>query len=183
VLASFLTGVHDVRMISPLKSIEEECLACEAAFAAEPDAACAWCCHHDQHLEPLIEPVMMRIAYILSDKPESEEAVRFRNFRPARNLPPELAVLAVVYRKAWAACYKAWAACDKAEAAYDKAWAACYKAWAACDKAEAAYDKAGAACREAMAAIPEAELKRLHDEDWPDNTWNGTNVFTTTTTL
>jgi hypothetical protein len=211
------TPRHNFNM--PLKSIEEERLACEAAFAAEPNAVLVWCCHHEIHLELLREPAERRINYILTDKPEDEQAARFRNFRPARNLPPELTALAAAFREAWAAfgeakvacreaaaayheasaaCDEAWAAwrkakvaCDKAATACREAWAACDEAWAAWRKAKVACDKAWAAWREAAtayreadtaydtakAAIPEAELKRLHDEDWPDNTWNGKSIF------
>ena len=189
--------MNDLTTIKPIGTIEAELAACrqvwEEAVLANGKHMLAWCCHHEIHFEPLTEPAKSRIDYILSDKPEREQAARFRNFRPARNLPPGLVALAAARDKAWsayreadaawreaeAACDKAWAAYREAEAAYYEARAACDKAWAACREAaaayreaEAAYREAAAAYREAEAAIPEAELKRLHDADWPDNTWD-----------
>ena len=55
---------------------------CRAAFAANQDAKSAWCCHHEVLWELLTEPYEKRISYILSYKEESEQAIRFQNFRP-----------------------------------------------------------------------------------------------------
>lgn len=73
-------------------TIAEELAACRKAWAANPNATTAWCCHHLILIEPLTELAENRIAYILSDKAEHEQAVRLRNFRPVRvKLPPALA--------------------------------------------------------------------------------------------
>jgi hypothetical protein len=58
---------------------------CRAAFKAFPNATHAWCCHHDVLCEPLIESFENRIAFILSDKAESERVVRLNNFRPVQD--------------------------------------------------------------------------------------------------
>ena len=71
--------------MKPIKSIEEELADCRQAFAEHPDAKTVWCCHHEVLVEELTDPFEARISYILSDKPEEERAVRFRNFRPVKN--------------------------------------------------------------------------------------------------
>lgn len=145
--------------MKPLKSIEAELADCRKAwkpYANKWRGVSAWCLHHRVHCELLREPPEDRIDYILSEKPEREHAIRFRNFRPVRvKLPSSLA--------------KANAALDIAYAAWDKAYAAGAKAYAAWAKAYAARDKAYAAC--------ESELQPLHAQDWPDNSWNGRSIF------
>ena len=71
--------------MKPIKSIEEELADCRQAFAEHPDAKTVWCCHHEVLVEELTDPFEARISYILSDKPEEERAVRFRNFRPVKD--------------------------------------------------------------------------------------------------
>ena len=39
-------------------------------------------CHHEILFEPATEPIENRIAYILSDKPKAEQAIRLRAMRP-----------------------------------------------------------------------------------------------------
>ena len=141
-----------------LKSIEEELIDCRAAFAAHPKAKFGWCIHHDVHVEPIdkVSGVEGRITCIMKDKLEGERAIRLRNFRPVRvELPRELTEASAAKNEARAACREAWAAYVEATAAYNKAWTALDKACAAC----------------------EPELKKLHDQDWPDNTWNGESIF------
>ena len=65
--------------------IEKSAENCRKAFAKYPDAKWAWCCHHEVFYEELTEPAESRIAYILTDKPESERVVRLNNFRPIRD--------------------------------------------------------------------------------------------------
>jgi len=71
-------------MTLTLKSIQQEAEDCRAAWAAMPDATHGWHIHHNEAIEPLSEPIANRIAYILSDKPEAEQALRLRLMRPAR---------------------------------------------------------------------------------------------------
>ena len=135
--------------MTPLKSIEEEKKDCIAAFKACPEAKFAWCCHHEIHVEFLTESFQKRINYIISDKPESERALRFRNFRPVR------VKLSEIIEKALADYYKAWDVYIKARADWNKTWAD--------------YEKALRENKE--------ELIKLHNEDWPDNSWNGKSIF------
>ena len=67
---------------SKIGTIEQEEKLCRDAWAKYPNATWAWCCHHGLHCEPLTEPAENRIAYIKSNKSKSEQARRFRNFRP-----------------------------------------------------------------------------------------------------
>ena len=163
-----------------LKSIEEELIDCRAAFAAHPEAKFGWCIHHEVLFEQIDKEsgVEGRIACIMKDKLEGERAIRLRNFRPVRvEIPRELTEARAAYNKATAAYDEATAAYDEARAAFDEATAAYDEARAAYNKACAAYNKAWAAYDEARAAC-EPELKKLHDQDWPDNTWNGKSIFT-----
>jgi hypothetical protein len=144
---------------------------CRAAWTAAPNAKAAWCLHHGRELERLTEPAEKRIAYILAYKPQSEQVARLNNFRPVLSrLPEALEQIMAAFDKVWAAYHKAWTACDKAEAA-------CDKARAACDKARAARDKARAACDKALAACDKEKIARLHIQDVPNHTWNGTDIF------
>ena len=92
-----------------LKSIDEEAADCRAAWAANPEVKVAHCLHHGIHLEPLTEPIENRIAYILAQKPEEEQALRLRCLRPwTGRLSAE-----------WE---KARAELEKTRAELDKAW-------------------------------------------------------------
>jgi hypothetical protein len=64
--------------------IEIELQKCKLAFETNPSDY-AWCCHHEVLVEKLTEPYINRIEYILSDKLENEQVIRFRNFRPVVN--------------------------------------------------------------------------------------------------
>ena len=130
-----------MKQTTPLKSISEERAACVAAFEDNPKATFAWCCHHSVLIEPLTEPFMARIEYIDTDKSKSEQAIRFRNFRPARVKLPE------AIKKAG----------DDYKKALDAYW-----------KAEDAYGKA---------LFNWSGASEAHDNDWPDNSWNGKSIF------
>ena len=142
-------------MKKPIQSIKKELAACRKAFQEAPEAKYAWCLHHAILFELLTEPYENRIQYILENKEKKEQAVRFRNFRPLRiELPKEI--------------IKAIAKYEKARAKYDKALAkyneACAKCNEACDK-----------LNKALATWTEGNVMFL--SDWPDNTWNGKNIF------
>ena len=88
--------------------IAHEAEITRAAFAAVPDATCAWNFHHGVELEPLPETPEKRIAFILSHKEESERIARLRNFRPfIGKLPARLAKANADWRKARADWVKA----------------------------------------------------------------------------
>ena len=159
--------------IIPIKSIEEELKDCEQAFKDCPKAKFAWTCHHAILIEFLIEPYQNRIKYIMTGKPESERAVRLRNFRPVRvELPAKLTKAGAEKDNARAEKDKALAEYDKARAEYDKARAEKDKALAEWDKAWAEWDKA-----RAEYFNEGAKVVKDHDSDWPDNTWNGISIF------
>ena len=65
-----------------LGSIADEAAACRKAFSRIKIGAWVVHCHHEQLFEKLTEPAENRIAYILSSKPEHEQALRLRLFRP-----------------------------------------------------------------------------------------------------
>src|SRR3990167_974384 len=67
-----------------LKSIEEEAKDCRAAWPAQPHATVGLHIHHEIVAEALTEPIEHRIAYILSNKPKEEQALRLRLMRPIR---------------------------------------------------------------------------------------------------
>jgi hypothetical protein len=82
-----------------LKSIKLEAAACRKAFKGVPVGSFVLHCHHELLMEKLTEPAENRIAYILSDKPEHEQALRLRLFRPltpARKTYDEASVMALV---------------------------------------------------------------------------------------
>ena len=171
-------------MKKPIQSIEEELAACRKAFQEAPEAKYAWCCHHSILLEPLTEPCENRIQYILENKEKAEQAVRFRNFRPLRiELPKEIIKAIAKYYEAIAKLSKASAKYDEACAKLNEASAKYNEALAKYDEAEAKYDEAWATWNEASAKLNEA-LDKLNEAratmlsfDWPDNTWNGKDIF------
>ena len=138
-------------MTLKLKSITAEEKACRAAWAAMPKAKYAVHLHHEIVAERLTEPIENRIAYILSDKPKDEQALRLRLMRP-------------VAAAAWAEYSKVTAAAraeyDKvtapARAEYNKVTAparAEYNKVAAAARAE--YDKVVAAAHQAICPTPD----------------------------
>ena len=61
----------------------------------------AWHVHHDLLVEPLIEPLKNRIAYIKDNKPEDEIATRLRLLKPVvGGLPTAVAEAGKAYREA-----------------------------------------------------------------------------------
>src|SRR3990167_804996 len=143
--------------IMKLKSIEEEAADCRAAWAANPEVKVAHCLHHEIHLEPLTDPIENRIAYILTEKPEEEQALRLRCLRPwTGRLSAEWEKARAEWGKAVAEWDKAWAELGKAWAAWDKAWAEWEKAWAELDKARAEWGKARAELEKTRAELDKA---------------------------
>jgi len=65
-----------------MRTIKQAEKDCRAAWAAQPEATRGWCIHHGQEWEALSEPIANRIAYILSEKPKSEQVIRLDNMRP-----------------------------------------------------------------------------------------------------
>lgn len=166
-------------------------IACRAAWSENPTAKFAWCCHHAVLIEVLTEPAENRIQFILRNKLQDEQAVRFLNFRPVRiELPVELKKAYTKWKKVRVAMNNVNAKLNKVSAKVDKAYAewncteagwkkihaklnkACDrrdKIWRELDKAQAEYNIALAACKE--------NLTTLHTQDWPNHSWNGEDIF------
>ena len=170
-----------------MRTIEQAEKDCRAAWAAQPEATQGWCIHHGQEWEALSEPIVNRIAYILSEKPKSEQVTRLDNMRPMS--AASVAIVAPArkaYREAKATAAKAYTkAKATAEKAYNEAIAAAWKAYnEAFATAEKAYTKAMAAAvnahDEAIApawkAFDEAKAA-AHRADVPTHTWNGKSIF------
>jgi hypothetical protein len=159
-----------------MRTIEQAEKDCRAAWAAQPEATQGWCIHHGEEREPLSEPIANRIAYILSDKPKSEQVTRLDNMRPMS--AASAAIVATAWKAYTEAKAPAWKAYDEAKApawkAYDEAKAT---AWKAYDEAKApawkAYDEAKAP---AWKAYTEAKAT-AHRADVPTHTWNGESIF------
>ena len=161
-MTSHKASVKVRTMKKPIQSIKKELAACRKAFQEAPNATCAWCCHHSILLEFLTEPYENRIQYILKHKEKKEQAIRFRNFRPLRiELPKEII-------KAIAKYYEAIAKLSKASAKYDEACAKLNEASAKYNEALAKYDEALATWNKGNTML---------SFDWPDNTWNGKDIF------
>jgi hypothetical protein len=96
-----------------------------------------WAVHHMVVCEPLTEPLVNRIRYILTSKDLSERSIRLMALRPVMapdNLPEPLV-------KARAEYDKAWVEYGKARVEYGKVCAEYNKAWAEYNKAGAEYNK------------------------------------------
>ena len=126
----------------------------------ESNSGLSHCCHHDKHYEWCTD-YQKRLDYIKTNKPANEQELRLRLFKiiPLDRLPPSLD--------------EAFHSYDEAGKAYNEALEACDEAGKAYDEAGKAYDEAGKACDEAVKAC-EPELAKLHDELFPDCTWNET---------
>ena len=178
-------------------SWQEERTACEAAFLAafgsDPEAwkgKWAWCCHHQMEMEELTEHWSKRIAYIATQKPENQRAVRFANFRPVLLKATALA-LAEYDRVKAAALVEYDRVTALALVEYERVRAA---AWAEYERVKAAawveYERVKAAarveCAHRVTAAAWAEYERVraaawaeyaHRADVPNHTWNGTSIF------
>ena len=110
-----------------LKSIAEEAADCREAFKNSKIGDIAVHYHHDNLAEKLNEPAKNRITYILAEKPEAEQALTLRLFRPIPG--PALAEYELVRELACAEYMKVqrptWAGFERVEVA---AWAKYLKA-------------------------------------------------------
>ena len=159
--------------IDPLKSIAEELANCRAAFAAYPNVTWAWCCHHEVLCEKLTEPAENRIAYIISNKPKSEHAIRFRNFRPVKDEKSIEAALAEYEKICDAALAEYEKIRDAALAEYEKVRGAARAEYdKVCGPALAEYEKVRCAAWAEYEKIRDA----LHNAEWPDNSWDGRSI-------
>jgi hypothetical protein len=147
-----------------LKSIKGEAVDCRKAFKKFPVGGYVLHYHHDIIGEMLRENAENRIAYILTQKPENERALRLRLFRPIHD--KEL--------KAYAEWKKAYAEWKKADAEWKKADAEWEKAYAEWKKADAEWKKAYAEWKKADAALGILVHAYFCTPDCP---WNGKTIF------
>ena len=134
-----------------MNDIEQAAADCLKAFKGVKVGAMAWHVTHNRLCEPLTKPARNRIAYILTEKPKEERALRLRLMRPVR---------ADAVAAAWKVYYEAVAAARKV---YDEAVAPARKV----------YDEAVAAARKVR---DEAEVA-AHAAECPNCPWNGTTIF------
>jgi hypothetical protein len=167
------------REVPPLRSIEEELAACRAAFADLPNPTHVYCQWHNKRISAVTSSEIPeeRILFIGAHKLEIQRAVRFRNFRPVKSpLPQELVA-------AEATCQSAWNVLIQKRNAFE---AACFDASKSSLERGNYYSEHLQATRDLDFARDElrrilAEMSDtialLHDADWPDNTWNGLDIF------
>jgi hypothetical protein len=105
-----------------LLSIEQEAANCRKAFEGVEVGAFILHCHHEVLAERLDEPAERRINYILVNKPEKEQSLRLRLFRPVSGEQLKK------FPKAYAEREKAEAEWKKADAEWEKAYAEWKKA-------------------------------------------------------
>ena len=114
-----------------MRTIEQAEKDCRAAWAAQPEATRGWCIHHGQEWEALSEPIANRIAYILAEKPKSEQVTRLDNMRPMS------AASAAIVATAWAEYQKVTAtALEEYEKAKAPAWKEYQKVTATAHRAD-----------------------------------------------
>ena len=141
-----------------MTDIKQAAVDCRAAFAGIEVGEIVQHCHHELWLERLTEPAENRIAYILANKNQEEQAERLCRFRP----------LAAADRKKayadWQKAYADWQKADpdrrKADADWQKAYADWKNAYADWQKADADREKAYADWQKAYADREKA------DADW-----------------
>jgi tetratricopeptide (TPR) repeat protein len=167
--------------------------------------AFAWHVHHNILVEPLIEPIEVRVAYIREYKPHEEVELRLKLLKVVQGELPAAYVRAweaydrarEAYIEAREACDRAWEAYVKARAAYDRVSEACVKAREAYDRVSEAYDRAWEACVKASEAYIKAweaydraweaydrareacqpEIEALHALECPGCPWDGRTIF------
>jgi len=122
-----------------------------------------WHIHHGGLFEEATEPIKNRIAYIKSDKPECEVALRLRLLKPVKDQKRLIAIL-TAYKKAKAPALEAY---EKAKApaleAYKKATAPALEAY---EKVEAT-----------ASAKRDKAINALHSKECPDCPWDGETIF------
>jgi hypothetical protein len=133
-----------------------------------------WHIHHGILFEEATEPIKNRIAYIKSDKPECEVALRLRLLKPVKDQKRLIAIL-TAYKKAVATALEAYRkATALAWEAYKKAVAPALEAYEKVeDSASEAYRKATALA----SAKRDRAINALHSKECPDCPWDGEMIF------
>jgi hypothetical protein len=138
----------------PIGTIAEELAGCEAAFEVTPNTVAEFCHWHDKRCSSATptERWQRRIVFILEHKPEEERAIRLRNYRPwTGEVPRWLAEINLL----WDGCMHPWE-WDKLQ------WGERKRQWLE---------------RKRLWAEHSTDVDTAHDAQWPDNTWNGENIF------
>jgi hypothetical protein len=151
-----------------LLSIEQEAANCRKAFEGVEVGAFILHCHHEVLAERLDEPAERRINYILVNKPEKEQSLRLRLFRPVSGEQLKK------FPKAYAEREKAEAEWKKADAERKKAYAEWKKAEAEWKKADAEWEKAYAEWKKAEAELCVLVHPTACQEGCP---WDGHTIF------
>jgi len=163
-----------------LGTIHEEAALCRAAWVGRPIGTIAIHCHHEMEIEPLTETAENRITYILQIKPESEQALRLRLFRPSI-IPAKLDAARAKWGAARAKLDEARAELDAAWAKWDAARAELDEAWAELDAARAKWGAARAKLDAARAKWDAARAERGLPHSafctTPDCPWDGKTIF------
>jgi len=155
-----------------------------------------WHIHHGILFEQATEPIKNRIAYIKSDKPECEVALRLRLLKPVKDQKRLIAILTAyekvealaleAYKKVEATALEAYEkATAPASEAYKKATAPALEAYKkATAPASEAYKKATAPALEAYKKVEATALAKrdgaintLHAKECPDCPWDGETIF------
>jgi hypothetical protein len=173
-----------------LGTIEQEATACRERWKGYDTGTFAAHVHHDAPFEGLCYPAEVRIAYILSKKPEDERALRLRCFAPVDLTGfPKLRKSSATWNRAVAAWRKACAVDEETSALWrktvvvllkpksDATRGKLYDAWKQANiewwKAKAKLLKTEAALRKICVAIPHKKLCPLG----PHCPWDGKTIF------
>ncbi len=137
-----------------LLSIEKEAAACRRANSKAKEGDLILHLHHEVLAEALSEPIDIRIAYVLSNKPKHQQALRLRLMR-------------VVPKSVLNKFPKAYAERGKADAEWKRAVAERKKADAEWEKADAEWKRADAEWEKADTEREKAVAERgKADAEW-----------------
>ena len=130
-----------------------------------------WHIHHQELLEPAVEPIKNRIEYIKAEKPKDEQELRLKLLRPVRGKLPEAMLIAA----------KPFV---KVARAYSRAAKAYYNPRAAIDGPEAIREREARVIQVAAQRVFKSlveknmpEIIALHDKECPKCPWNGKTIF------
>ncbi|OGN03317.1 MAG: hypothetical protein A2655_00615 [Candidatus Yanofskybacteria bacterium RIFCSPHIGHO2_01_FULL_43_42] len=121
-----------------------------------------WHVHHTIFLEWCYD-YEERAQYIRTNKPQNEQEIRLRLFKPVQGRLPEAVV-------------KARQVYDEARPAFDKAYQAYNEAYQVYGKANQAYIEAYQAYDKALIDNT-AKIEALHANECPNCPWNGHTIF------
>lgn len=145
-------------------TIAEEAALCRAAFKDSKVGDWTWLCHHDTICEPLIELAENRIWCILTFKPEYEQAIRLREFRPIA----DISVISDDLRQSWTIYSQATEVLRRVEREFHRAGRAYFNAYMEWSQSCIAYHK--------TYTLHAPELTVIHKALFPDTRWDGSRL-------